>query len=119
MRERQSFFRVYWAGAALAFLTDVEARRAHGSSLDDALRAFAACCASSEADWSATSVIAHLDRTLGARRFQNLADVWLPRADFPELAATFRALGVSAGAQGRAIFSVAPAAMLRDAIMAR
>ncbi|HEY0466598.1 MAG TPA: hypothetical protein VGC79_20460 [Polyangiaceae bacterium] len=118
MRERQTFYRVYWAGAALAFLTDVEARRARGPSLDDALRAFAACCASSEADWSASQVLAHLDRTLGARRYQKFADVWLTRADFPELDATFRELGVSLGAHGRAIFSAAPQASLRDAIMA-
>ena len=119
MRERQSFFRVYWAGAALAFLTDVEARRARGPSLDDALRAFAACCASSEADWSAARVLARLDHSLGARRFQNLADTWLARAAFPDLTATFRALGVSTGTHGSAIFGAAPEAALRDAIMAR
>jgi hypothetical protein len=119
MRERQAFFRVYWAGAALAFLTDVEARRAHGPELEDALRAFAACCASSQKDWSAASVLAHLDQTMGARRFQTLADTWLGSADFPELAATFRALGVSLGAHGQAIFRAAPEASLRDAIMSR
>ena len=119
MRQRQSFLRVYWAGAALAFLTDVEARRAGGPSLDDALRGFAACCASSEADWSAASVLAQLDQRLGTRRFQNLSDIWLSRADFPELAATLRALGVSTGAHDSAIFRVAPEAALRDAIMAR
>ena len=83
-----------------------------------ALTAFAACCATSEADWSAASELASLDRTLGARRFQNLADVWLARADFPELATTFRALGVSPGAHGSAIFRAAPEASLRDAIIA-
>jgi hypothetical protein len=119
MHERQAFYRVYWAGAALAFLTDVEARRAHGVGLDDALRAFADCCAASEGNWSATSVLAHLDRTMGATRFQDLANAWLSRADFPTLASTLRALGVSAGAHGQAIFSVAPESAVRDAIMAR
>lgn len=58
-------------------------------------------------------------RTLGAWRFQNLADVWLAGADFPALATTFRALGVSPGAHGSAIFRAAPEASRRDAIMAR
>jgi len=118
MHERRAYFRVYWAGAALAFLTDVEARRGHGVGLDEALNAFAHCCAASELNWSAAGVLAHLDRTMGAARFQNLANTWLSSADFPALATTFRALGLSPGAHGKASFKVAPESGLRDAIMA-
>lgn len=119
MRERQAFYRVYWAGAALAFMTDIEARRAQSAGLDEALREFARCCAASEANWSAESVLARLDGTMGAPRFQNLAKVWLSKTDFPELGSTLRALGVSSGDKGKAIFSPAPESALRDAIMAR
>ena len=119
MHERHSFYRVYWAGAALAFLTDIEARRASGPTLDAALRAFAECCAASEDDWTAERVLAHLDQSLGAPRFTEHARHWLDRREFPDLAATLRTLGVTPGAHGEAIFGRAANAAIRDAIMAR
>lgn len=118
MHERHSFYRVYWAGAALAFLTDVEARRASGPTLDSALREFAECCASSEEEWTAERVLARLDQSLGVPRFTEQARRWLDRAEFPELDATLRALGVTAGPRGEAIFGRATQAAVRDAIMA-
>jgi len=120
MHERSAFYRVYWAGAALAFLTDVEARRAGGPTLDSALREFAACCANSrpEDDWNAERVLARLDQSLGAPRFTEHARRWLDRAEFPELTPVLRTLGVAAGTRGEAIFGRAPNAAIRDAIMA-
>ncbi len=70
MHERHSYYRVYWAGAALAFLTDVEARRASGPTLDGALRSFAECCAASEDDWTAERVLASLGPKLGCATLQ-------------------------------------------------
>ena len=119
MHDRHSFYRVYWAGAALAFLTDVEARRAGGPTLDAALRSFAQCCAASEDEWTAERVLAHLDQSLGAPRFTEHARRWLDRPDFPEVEAALRALGVTAGTRGQAVFGSAPNAAIRDAIMAR
>jgi predicted metalloprotease with PDZ domain len=119
MRARHAFFRVYWAGAALAFLTDIAARRAGGTTLDSALRSFAECCAASEEDWTAERVLARLDASLGAPRFADQARTWLDRKEFPDLDATLRALGVAPGAHGGALLTAAPEARLRDAIMAR
>ncbi len=118
MHERHSFFRVYWAGAALAFLTDVEARRASGPTLDAALRSFAECCAASEDDWTAQRVLAYLDQSMGAPRFSEHARRWLDRREFPELDDALRTLGVAPGSRGEAIFGPAPNAAIRDAIMA-
>jgi hypothetical protein len=118
MHERRSFYRVYWAGAALAFLTDVEARRASGPTLDDALRSFSECCAGSDDDWTAERVLAHLDQSLGAPRFTEHARSWLDRREFPEIDGTLRALGVARGARGEAVFGRAVNAAIRDAIMA-
>ena len=118
MHERRSFYRVYWAGAALAFLTDVEARRTSGPTLDSALQAFAACCAASEEDWNAERVLAHLDRSLGAPHFTEQARRWLDRREFPALDGVLRSLGVAPGPRGEAIFGPAPNAAIRDAIMA-
>ncbi|MEO6601857.1 MAG: hypothetical protein ABIQ16_18405 [Polyangiaceae bacterium] len=119
MRARHSFFRVYWAGAALALLTDLSARRAGGPTLDSALRSFAECCADSEEEWTAERVLARLDATLGAPLFSDQARAWLDQSEFPDVSAALRALGVAPGKQGRAVFGRAPAAALRDAIMAR
>jgi hypothetical protein len=118
MHERRSFYRVYWAGAALAFLTDVEARRTSGPTLDSALQAFAACCAASEEDWNAERVLAHLDRSLGAPHFTEQARRWLDRREFPALDGVLRGLGVAPGPRGEAIFGPALNAAIRDAIMA-
>jgi hypothetical protein len=118
MRARHAFFRVYWSGAALAFLTDVAARRAGGSTLDTALRVFAECCALAEDDWTAERVLARLDATLGAPRFAEQAKTWLDRKEFPDLTLTLRALGVAPGAHGEAALTPAPDAAIRDAIMA-
>jgi hypothetical protein len=119
MRENHAFYRVYWAGAALAFLTDVSARRAGGATLDAALRSFAECCAASEEAWDAERVLGRLDASLGAPRFAGLAHAWLERAEFPDLSGVLRDLGVSSGPHGEALFTNAPSAALRDAIMAR
>jgi M61 glycyl aminopeptidase len=119
MRARHAFFRVYWSGAALAFLTDVASRRAGGNTLDSALRSFAACCAASEDDWTAERVLAQLDASLGAPRFTDQAKTWLDRKEFPDLDATWRALGIAPGSHAEALLTPAPDARLRDAIMAR
>ena len=118
MRETRAFYRVYWSGAALAFMTDVAARRAGGATLDDALRSFAECCAASEREWTAEQVLAALDTTLGAPRFAPLAHAWLDRAAFPNVTPLLRELGVSPGAGKEANFAPAPSAALRDALMA-
>jgi hypothetical protein len=99
-------------------LTDVAARRAGGPTLDAALRSFSECCATSEEDWTAERVLAHVDRSLGAPRFTEHARRWLDRREFPELDATLRSLGVAPGARGEAVFGPAANAAIRDAIMA-
>ncbi len=119
MHEQRSFYRVYWAGAALSLLTDLRARRAGGRTLDDALRSFAECCAASQDEWTAERVLARIDDQLGAPLFSEQARRWLDRADFPDVTDALRALGVAPGKQGRAVFGKAPDAALRDAIMAR
>jgi len=119
MRENHAFYRVYWAGAALAFLVDVEARRARGPSLDHALREFARRSADSEEDWTAERVMTEVDAALGAARYATLAKAWLDRKEFPDLASTVRALGIARGTRGDASYGPAVDAALRDAIMAK
>ena len=118
MRERRSFYRVYWAGAALAFLADVAARRAGTASLDHALRSFAECCASSEREATADTVLAALS-SFGAPQLASEAQRWLDSKDFPDVNEALRTLGVTVGSRGDAVFGRGPNATIRDAIMAR
>ena len=118
MHERRSFYRVYWAGAALAFLTDVDSRRNSASTLDQALASFAACCAASEDDWTADRVLAALDKTMGRPLFTEHARSWLDRREFPAIEDALRTLGIARGPRGAAIFGPTPHAAIRDAIMA-
>ena len=118
MRERHSFYRVYWAGAAIAFLADVAARRAGTATLDGALRSFAECCASSEREATADSVLAAL-AAFGATRLTTEAQRWLDSKEFPDVDEALRTLGVTFGGHGAAVFGRAPNAAIRDAIMAR
>ncbi len=118
MRANRDFYRVYWSGAALAFLTDVAARKTHGPTLDDALRELATCCASSQEAWTAERVLARLDQTLGAPRFTELAHAALDRAEFPRVEPVLRELGVVPGARDEAEFVAAPGAPIRDALVA-
>ena len=118
MRERHSFYRVYWAGAAIALLADVATRRAGTTAQDSALRSFAQCCASSEREMTADSVLASL-AAFGAPRLGTEAQRWLDSKAFPDVAEALRTLGVTFGAHGTAVFGRAPNAAIRDAIMAR
>jgi len=118
MRQNRDFYRVYWSGAALAFMTDVAARKAGGHSLDEALRSFAECCAQSEEEWTAARVLERLDATLGAPRFAELARTYLDRAEFPRVEPVLRELGVAPGVHAEAEFTPAPDAAIRDALTA-
>jgi len=119
MRQNRDFYRVYWSGAALVFLLDVATRKAGGQTLDDAVRAFANCCASSEDEWTAERVVEYLDTVLGAPHFTELVHANLDRAEFPPVEPVLRELGVVFGGGDEAQFLPAPSAAVRDAITAQ
>lgn len=120
MHERHEYLRVYWAGAALALLLDVEARRATDGrvSLDDAMRAAVAHPAADRRSITGREVVAELARRVPGGRVAAITDGVLGTAAFPDLGATYRALGLEV-ADGRVTCVDAPLAALRDAIMAR
>lgn len=122
MHDRGSYLRVYWAGAALALMGDVEIRRAtHGrSSLDAVVRAlYHEGHADPTRVWTAADVSALFDRSAGTRVWGDLTHRALRSARFPDVDRTLRELGVRI-VQGRAALDArAPLAPLRDAIMAR
>lgn len=120
MHETHSYQRVYWSGAALALLADVGLRLGGGErSLDAAMRHLLRCCASTPRMWPAAAVLRELDAWAGSPVFTELAGSWLPRAEFPELAALYGKLGLDVIDGEVKIRQSAPAAAVRRAIFAR
>lgn len=112
MGSTYAFGRVYWAGAAIALLADVELRRA-GSSLDDAMRrAFARR--------AETMTAAELVRAMDGEDEGPIARIvarWLGTSEFPDVAPTLEWLGVQVGAAGVVLDAAAPGSPVREAIV--
>ena len=96
MMRDHSFMRVYWSGAAIALLADVELRRRSGGaqSLDTALAAFGSCCLPAERSWSAPELLGELDRLTGTGVFLGLYQKYVDSDRFPALDALYAELGL-------------------------
>jgi len=119
MRER-AFMRVYWSGAAIALLADVELRRRSGGaqSLDTALAAFSACCLPADHSWSAPALLRELDRLTGTGVFMELYRKYVDSDRFPALGALYADLGLQPVSETRLrLDPTAPQAAIRAAIM--
>jgi hypothetical protein len=121
MHETHAYQRVYWGGAAIALLADVEMRiESNGArGLDDAMRELRRCCGDAGHQWPARALLEHLDEWYGRPLFTSTADAVLQRSDFPDVAAALARLGVVQGIAGEArLDDEHPAAAIRRAIMA-
>jgi hypothetical protein len=119
MHERHEYWRVYWAGAALALRIDVAARRASGGrlSLDDAMRALVTHPAADRRSLTGREVVEELARRVPGAGVAALADALLRDAAFPDVAATYRDLGLVVTGD-HVTLGAGPLAAIRDAIMA-
>ncbi|MDI1449116.1 hypothetical protein [Polyangium sp. 6x1] len=119
MHETYAYQRVYWAGAALSLLADVELRkRGVEGGLDGPMRELARCCARSEEAWSAEKFAAFVDQKTGQSVVQSLFEHYLDRADFPDTAEILAALGVKGAGREMTLVADAPRASVRSAMMA-
>lgn len=118
--ETFNFSRVYWGGAAIALLADIEIRRrSRGErSLDDAMLALSACCARSGQAWSARELIERMDAAIGAPVFAEIVARFAEQPRFPTLDAAFEGLGLLPRGETVELRRDAPDAWIRDAIMA-
>jgi hypothetical protein len=114
-----TYTRVYWSGAAIALLADVQLRKlSHGKSLDSALEKLAHCCQPWDRAWSARALMDRLDDLTGTSMFTALYREHVDATDFPDLTAVYTDLGLKV--RGNKItLTPAPYAHLRDAIMHR
>jgi predicted metalloprotease with PDZ domain len=120
MMRDHSFMRVYWSGAAIALLADVELRRRSGGaqSLDTALAAFSDCCLPADRSWSAPELLGKLDRLTGTGVFMDLYRKYVDSDHFPALGALYADLGLQPVSATRLRFDpTAPQAAIRAAIM--
>lgn len=95
--ERNSRMKIYWSGAALALMADVELRqRSHGKeSLDTVLDQFQRCCLPSQRTWSGAELFTTFDSFLELPLFMNLYRQYADAAGFPNVRPLLGQLGVA------------------------
>ena len=119
MRDR-AFMRVYWSGAALALLADVELRKRSGGqqSLDTALEALQTCCLPTDRSWSARELMQKLDQLTDTSVFMTLYRQHVDSDEFPDLSTVYSELGLQQVSATRVNLDAAAAdAAIRSAIM--
>jgi len=118
--KRGALMKVYWSGAALALLADVELRvRTDGRlSLDSALERLQSCCLPSADIWSGPELLQTLDSLLGESVLLPLYERHADAPGFPDLERLYRRLGIEI-VDGAVRFRAAEWSGVRDAITTR
>ena len=118
-RERNTRMKVYWSGASLALMADVELRRRSGGaeSLDRVLDRFQRCCLPSPRSWSGVELFEKFDALLDEPLFMNLYQQYADAADFPDARPLFGQLGIEVHDGQIRFDNDAGLAMIRQAIM--
>ncbi|MEE9141861.1 MAG: hypothetical protein V3U59_04035 [Gammaproteobacteria bacterium] len=118
MHGRGAYMRVYWSGAAIALMADVELRRRTNGreSLASALDKFQRCCLPSERRWQPEEFLARLDELTGDVVFSSTAERWLDSDEFPDVRSLYPELGISVRFGRVRLTDDAPLAELRAQI---
>jgi hypothetical protein len=84
--ERNTRMKIYWSGAALALMADIELRRrsAGRESLDVVLDRFQACCLPSRRTWTGRELFSKFDALIEEPLFVDLYDRHARAAGFPD-----------------------------------
>jgi len=119
--ERNSRMKVYWSGAALALLADVELRRRSDGeqTLDDILGEFQQCCLPSRRTWSGVELFSKFDSFLQQPLFMDLYRQHADTAGFPAVQSLLQELGVFHDGNGVRLSDSAELAQLRIAMTGR
>lgn len=118
---RWNTMRVYWGGAAIWFLADVELRRRTQGrqTVDRALAGLQSCCMDPGKLWRARDMMRELDRITGESVFIDLYQLYSKGAEFPPVEYELERIGVDTR-QGRVRLSdYAAGATIRTAIMSK
>ncbi|MGR9091245.1 MAG: hypothetical protein ACU85U_11765 [Gammaproteobacteria bacterium] len=119
MMRNGQYMRVYWSGAAIALIADVELRRqTNGAmSLDRVLDELARCCLPTQRRWRPEALMAKLDAIGGTGIFMRLYAMYVAQPVFPDVRPAFNALGLGARRPADGNAAALAAADLRRAIM--
>jgi hypothetical protein len=89
---RHARYKIYWSGAAIALLADVELRERSGrsESLDTVLERFQRCCLSSRKRWSGRELFEQFDSLIDEPVFMPLYRRYADAPGFPDVAEVLR-----------------------------
>ncbi|MCH7821103.1 MAG: hypothetical protein IIA07_03715 [Proteobacteria bacterium] len=96
--ERSARMKIYWSGAALALMADVELRRRSGGgeSLDIVLDRMQQCCLPSAGTWSGVDLFRKFDTLVDEPLFMDLYRQYADATGFPDIRRLLEQLGVRA-----------------------
>lgn len=111
---------IYWSGAALALMTDVELRQQTDGrqSLDTVLGQLADCCLPANRAWAGRALFMKFDELSGTRVFTRNYDLYADTAGMPPYRDTLSALGVRMRDGKVVLDDAAPLAGIRKKLMA-
>ena len=115
----RSTMRVYWSGAALMLMADMQLRETSGGlqSLDTALQSLSACCMDNGKTWRAREMFSQLDALTGTGVFTALYKKYVHEEGFPDMRSTWENLGINTRHDRVSLSEDAPMAGVRSAIM--
>jgi predicted metalloprotease with PDZ domain len=110
--------KIYWSGAIIALMADVELRRRSdgGESLDKALEQLQRCCLPAARSWSGTQLFERLDSFVEEPIFMPLYRRYANEVGFPEYRAVLEELGVNIDKDRVSLSNDADLAEIRRAI---
>ncbi len=116
---RRSTMRVYWSGAALMLMADMQLREQSGGrqSLDTALQSLSGCCMDNAKTWRAWDMFRQLDQLTETKIFSRLYEKYVHDDHFPDMQPIFQDLGISTRHSRVSLYEDAPMAAVRSAIM--
>lgn len=116
---RAATMKIYWSGAAIALLADVELRRRSdgAESLDEVLDRLAQCCLPSDRAWTGPELFRKLDTLLEEPLFMTLYRQYANVPGFPRMRPVLENLGVDVNDDQVQLRSDAELAAIRSAIM--
>jgi hypothetical protein len=119
--ERSSRMKIYWSGAALALLADVELRRRSKGeqTLDTVLGEFQECCLPSKRTWTGEELLTRFDSFLDQPVFMDLYRQHADTAGFPSVRPLLQSLGVIRESNEVRLSNAAELAYLRQAMTGR
>ncbi len=118
MRRERAFMRVYWSGAAIALIADMQLRQIDPDlSLDLALSRLGVCCLPSPRMWTAEETFQRMDELAGQEIFVELARQYRGSDQFPAVEELLLRLGVIGRGDTLLLDDSAELAPLRRALM--